>query len=213
MPKSLTNSRTRSSLRRTVASWGGMSPTNARPSAVEGGSLVGFAAMRGVVPPDLDHRAGVAGLKPSSMPQRRIGLVGCVKEKAGIARPAKDLYLSTLFLGRRAFVESACGEWWVLSAAHGLVHPDTELEPYDVTLKSAGRSERREWSARVLASVDAQVRPVAGDVFEIHAGAEYREFGLVQGLRQRGCVVEIPTEGLSIGRQLQFYKQAGARRL
>jgi len=52
-------------------------------------------------------------------------------------RVAKDLYVSTLFFGRRSFVERSCGQWWILSAEHGLVHPDEVLGPYDVTLKDA----------------------------------------------------------------------------
>lgn len=140
--------------------------------------------------------------------RRRIGLVGCVKEKAGHARPARDLYTSTLFTGRRRYVEASCDEWWVLSAVHGLVHPDEVLEPYDVALKSASRRERRHWTAGVVKSIDERIRPLRGDVVELHAGAEYRGSGLIDALRSRGCVIENPTEGLPIGRQLRFYRQA-----
>lgn len=149
------------------------------------------------------------GYRPSDNDYvRRIGLVGCVKDKAHEARQARDLYVSTLFSGRRAYVERSCGEWWILSAEHGLVHPDEMVAPYDVTLKDAGREARRVWSTGVLSEIDARVTPYPGDVFEIHAGAEYRDFGLIAGLRARDCAVEIPTEGLRIGHQLQFYKQA-----
>ena len=65
-------------------------------------------------------------------------MVGCVKQKALTARPARDLYVSALFEGRRVFVERSCSEWWILSALHGLIHPDQVLEPYDVTLKDTG---------------------------------------------------------------------------
>jgi hypothetical protein len=143
---------------------------------------------------------------------RRIGLVGCVKEKAPRPCAAKELYRSTLFLGRRAYVERTCDDWWILSAAHGLVDPDDELEPYDETLKDAGRARRRAWSAEVLAAIDRRVSPSPGGVFEIHAGAEYRDYGLVAGLEKRGCVVEIPTRGLPIGQQLRFYKLARGER-
>ena len=148
----------------------------------------------------------------SSGDSRRIGLIGCVKGKAGGARAAKDLYVSTLFSGRRSYVERSCDEWWILSAEHGLVHPDAVLGPYDVTLKDAGRTARRAWSTRVLTAINDRVAPVPGDVFEIHAGAEYRDFGLVDGLRSRFCVVEIPTHGMRIGQQLRFYKQAAGQR-
>ena len=145
--------------------------------------------------------------------QRRIGLVGCVKKKVGVPRVAKDLYVSTLFVGRRSYVERSSDEWWVLSAKHGLVHPDDVLLPYDVTLTEADRPARRSWSKQVLSAIDQRIQPMRGDVFEIHAGKEYREFGLMGGLRDRGCVVEVPTEGRPIGVQLRFYKQARERQL
>ena len=140
--------------------------------------------------------------------QRRIGLVGCVKKKVGVPRVAKDLYVSTLFVGRRSYVERSSDEWWVLSAEHGLVHPDDVLVPYDVTLTKADRPARRSWSKQVLSAIDQRIQPMRGDVFEIHAGKEYREFGLVDGLRDRGSVVEVPAEGMPFGVQLRFYKQA-----
>lgn len=143
---------------------------------------------------------------------RRIGLIGCVKEKAGGRRAAKELYVSNLFSGRRSFVEQNCDQWWILSGKHGLVHPDDRLAPYDVSLKNAGRPARRQWSTRVLAAIDERVRPVAGDIFEIHASGDYREFGLIEGLRARGCVVELPTRGMGLGQQLKFYRQATSRR-
>ena len=139
---------------------------------------------------------------------RRIGLVGCVKKKTVVPRAAKDLYLSALFLGRRSFVERSCGEWWILSAKHGLVHPDEVLAPYDVTLKDASRPARKDWSEQLLSTIDKRIRPEPDDVFEIHAGAEYREFGLTAGLLARGCLIENPTEGLRLGEQLQFYSNA-----
>jgi hypothetical protein len=138
-------------------------------------------------------------------PSRRIGLVGCVKRKAPSARPARDLYVSALFAGRRASVEKSCDEWWILSAEHGLVHPDEVLDPYDRTLKDLSTAERRQWSAQVLQKIDARIGPTSGDVLEIHAGSEYRDHGLVQGLLARESRVEVPTAGLGIGKQLQYY--------
>jgi hypothetical protein len=92
------------------------------------------------------------------------------------------------------------------------VHPDEVLAPYNVTLKDAGRLARRSWSNQLLLVIDERIQPRWGDVFEIHAGAEYREFGLLDGLRDRGCLVEIPTERMRIGEQLRFYKQAREHR-
>lgn len=155
-------------------------------------------------PPSSTEANGRAG--------RRIGLVGCVKEKATTARPAQDLYVSTLFAGRRAFVERTCDEWWILSAEHGLVHPTQFLAPYDASLKGASRALLRRWSAGVMAAIESHIGPRTGDVFEFHAGAEYRDFSLADALRAAGCVVENPTEHMGIGEQLAFYNAARTRR-
>ena len=138
---------------------------------------------------------------------RRIGLVGCVKQKAEAPAPAKELYQSTLFLGRRRFVERTCDEWWILSAEHGLVHPDDLLAPYDLALKSLGQPARRRWSRDVIDPIDRRIGPQAGDVVEFHAGAEYRDFGVEAALVDQGCIIENPTAGMRIGSQLHFYAQ------
>lgn len=144
------------------------------------------------------------------MSGQRIGLVGCVKAKAPVRSAAQDLYISTLFRGRRAYVERSCSQWWVLSALHGLVDPDQELEPYDVTLKDATAAQRRAWSQAVLKDLVSRAGVRAGDVVEIHAGVEYRGFGLVDGLERMGVVVEVPAAGMRQGQQLQFYRDIRA---
>ena len=138
----------------------------------------------------------------------RIGLVGCVKKKLDTPARAESLYVSTLFNGRRSYVERFCDEWWIISAKHGLVSPDEILEPYDLTLKKMGRDQRRTWSLRVLTESERIVSPGTGDTIEIHAGSEYRDFGLVEGLLRLGCIVENPTERLTLGEQLRFYRNA-----
>ncbi len=145
---------------------------------------------------------------PARRGQRRIGLVGCVKEKAVSTTRARDLYTSPLFRGRRRFVERTCDEWWILSAEHGLVSPEQRLAPYDTTLKAMSAARKRGWSAEVLDEIRSRVRPERGDVVEFHAGADYREFGLAAGLRKMGLSVENPTQGMPIGAQLSFYRQA-----
>ena len=70
----------------------------------------------------------------------------------------------------------------MLSAEHGLIQPLETIAWYDKTLKGASIHEKRTWSARVLGSIDLRVGLSAGDVVEIHAGSDYRDFGLVQAL-------------------------------
>ena len=139
---------------------------------------------------------------------KRIGLVGCVKEKRSTPAVAKDLYTSPLFIGRRRAVERSCDQWFVLSALHGLVDPDQLVEPYDVTLNSMGRDARRDWAAGVIQSLGRRLGSLEGHHFELHAGANYLEFGLMDALLRRGATVSWPTRGLPMGKQLGYYKGA-----
>ncbi len=136
---------------------------------------------------------------------RRIGLVGCVKQKGLHAATAAELYTSALFRGRRAYVERTCDSWFVLSALHGLLEPQVVVAPYDVTLAAARRPAKREWSKRALAQIDKALGPCADATFEIHAGSAYMNFGLADGLAGRGASLEWPVAGLRLGEQLAFY--------
>ncbi len=142
----------------------------------------------------------------------RVGLVGCVKSKLTQSAPARELYTSALFAGRRAYVEATCDQWFILSAKHGLVEPGEILAPYDETLKGATRDERRKWSGPVLEALEQRLGALARITFEFHAGADYRAYGLVDGLVQRGALIENPTAGLGMGHQLAFYDGAARRR-
>jgi hypothetical protein len=138
----------------------------------------------------------------------RIGLVGCVKNKLTTTSEAQDLYVSTLFKGRRWYVENSCDRWFVLSALHKIVEPSHLLAPYDVSLVGATRETRRLWAEATLASIDHKLGDVRSYIFEIHAGSDYQDFGLTDGLLLRGALVVVPTLGLTQGRQLAFYANA-----
>jgi hypothetical protein len=138
----------------------------------------------------------------------RIGLVGCVKTKVDHAARAADLYASSLFMGRRRYVEASCDMWFVLSARHGLVSPDTVLEPYDDTLIGQSVATKRSWAASVVRALDEAGIDYPSTTFEIHAGADYRNFGLVTELRARGSEVEVIAEHLGIGEQLGLYARS-----
>jgi hypothetical protein len=135
----------------------------------------------------------------------RIGLVGCVSEKLNRPALARDLYRSALFVGRRRYVEGSCDDWFILSAKHGLVRQDEVLEPYDQALTGAGRAIKRAWAGRVIEQLVETVGSFDDTTFEVHAGADYFGFGLEAGLIERGGRVEVPTLGLRVGEQLQFY--------
>jgi hypothetical protein len=133
-----------------------------------------------------------------------------VKSKQSVPAPACELYVSTLFRGRRRHVEASCDQWFILSAKHGLVEPSERIEPYDLTLDDLSTAQRAAWSTHVLDSLNDRVGSLAGMVVEIHAGSTYRDSGLVEGLRSAEAIVEVPAEGLNQGQQLAYY-QGGER--
>jgi hypothetical protein len=135
----------------------------------------------------------------------RIGLVSCTKSKATSATRAADLYTSPLLRGARRTVEEQCDRWFVLSAKHHLVSPKTIVEPYDLTLVAVGVAERRRWSAEVTRQLQDELGDLGQHAFEIHAGRAYCSYGLVASLRAAGAEVELPLDGLSLGRRLAWY--------
>jgi hypothetical protein len=143
---------------------------------------------------------------PTTYRVERIGLVGCVKMKRNHPTPGGDLYTSPLFVGRRRWVLQTCDRWFILSAKHGLVSPEQVLDPYDETLTNKSVADRRAWGQSVIANLRSQLGDLGDYLFEIHAGATYRDFGLRDGLVRAGAVVEIPAEGLAQGKQLALYR-------
>ena len=140
----------------------------------------------------------------------RVGLVGCVKQKAPLPMPAEELYVSALFRGRKAYVQRSCDSWYILSAKHGVLRPTDVVVPYNETLNGLPKAKKLAWSRRVLAALLDECGSVSGTAFEIHAGTSYRDFGLVDGLLAAGATVEVPTAGLSQGKQLSFYLHSPA---
>lgn len=107
-----------------------------------------------------------------------IGLISCTKSKLPSLAPARDLYSpSWVFRRSVAYVERHCSAWWVLSAKHGLLHPDKAIEPYDETLTSSTKAQRAAWAAPIRAML-TEVYP--GARFVLLAGAAYA--GAVEGL-------------------------------
>lgn len=150
-------------------------------------------------------RIASAGIRKPGVPA--LVLIGCVKTKLPGRHKAKDLFTSPLFIGRRRRAEGTGVPWFILSAKYGLLAPDSEVESYDVSLNAAGRAERRRWSESVLEKLTHAVGSLDGKVVEVHAGAAYRDFGVVEGLEARGATVVVPLEHARQGEQLAWYSE------
>ena len=131
-------------------------------------------------------------------------LIGCVKRKLSTAASAKDLYVSPLFRKGRTYAESAGVPWFILSAEHGLVAPDDDLEPYDLRLSATSREYRRVWGARVVGTLREALGSLDGLYVEVHAGSAYAD-AIREGLRSEGARVAEPLAGLKLGPRLSWY--------
>jgi hypothetical protein len=131
-------------------------------------------------------------------------LISCVKSKLPHSAPARSLYISAWFRGVRDFVESRGARWFLLSSYYGLVRPNAEIAPYEVSLNDLGVDERRAWATKVLEKLLPETAGYRRIV--IFAGLHYREF-LIQPLMERGLSVKIPLAHLTRGEQLAWLAQ------
>lgn len=130
-----------------------------------------------------------------------LALVACVKTKQSEPAPAEKLYTSPWFKKARRYAIQNSDTWRILSAEHGLLHPETKIPPYETTIYEFSADQRREWASSVLESL-SPLLDTHGEV-PMLAGKRYREY-LVEPLRQKGVSVRIPMEGLGLGAQLRY---------
>lgn len=144
----------------------------------------------------------------------RIGLVGCASMKLKRPAPARDLYTSPLFRKASAHAEATCDRWYVLSAKHGLVHPDEVVEPYNVKL---GRSTRdpatdappiHQWAQRVREQLRQEMPTDEEAHLVVLAGEQYRT------ILYKDCpwTYDVPMKGLGLGEQLAWLNEQAAVR-
>lgn len=129
---------------------------------------------------------------------KKIILISCVSKKRDQKSRARDLYISPLFKKNLNYAQKILPDQiFILSAKYGLVGLDDEIEPYDLTLNTMSAREIKRWAAGVLRQL-AEKSDLQHDHFVFLAGAKYRKY-LIPHLAH----VEVPLEGLSIGKQLQ----------
>jgi hypothetical protein len=147
--------------------------------------------------------------EPEDVQGRHVVLVGCVSQKERVALPAKRLYRSALFRGRRSYAEASSQPWFIISAHYGLVDPDQVIEPYDLRISQLGRFERDAWVRQVVAALAERLGGLDGVTVELHAGDDYAS-ALRAPLEQAGAAMARPLQGVRLGEQLHWYAQANA---
>ena len=133
-------------------------------------------------------------------------LIACSAKKLPHAAPAAELYQGQAFKLARALAARDASRWAILSAKHGLVEPDTVIEPYDYALRDASIDKRRAWGARVSAALHA--RGYRGDRCVILAPRAYVVPILADRLGSNMFEhYDTPLRGLGIGQQLGYLSQ------
>jgi uncharacterized protein DUF6884 len=130
---------------------------------------------------------------------KTIVLISCVSKKLPRRARAENLYVSSLFKKNLQYARSLKPDRiLILSAKHGLLELDQEVEPYDVTLNEMSTANIRRWADGVISQL-RQVADLKKDIFVFLAGERYRKYLTPHLLRY-----EIPMHGLGIGEQLHF---------
>lgn len=133
----------------------------------------------------------------------RIVLLSCTKSKLDKKSAAKDLYSpSPMFQKTLAYGESLKPDkMFILSAKYHLVDLTTQLEPYDLTLKTMGKDEKTQWGTKVLSQFKSKGIDTNKDTFIFLTGAEYMK-PLTQHIPEKN--IETPMSGKRMGERLQW---------
>ena len=131
----------------------------------------------------------------------KIILISCASKKLPYKSKANDLYTSPLFRYNLKYADSLNPDKiFILSAKYGLLHPDTEIEPYDETLNNKGKEKLKEWAEKVILDLKEE-SDLEKDEFIFLAGNKYRRF-LIPYIKN----YKVPMENLGIGEQLKYLK-------
>lgn len=120
---------------------------------------------------------------------KEVTLIQCTDSKLKTKAKAKDLYRkSRFFKTMRRWAEARGEPWYILSAKHGLVDPETTLEPYD----ERGLTEEQ------AKTISMQLKDDGVDTVHITAGRDYTG-PLIPELEARGIDVIEHCAGCRIG--------------
>lgn len=139
----------------------------------------------------------------AAVPPWHAAIVPCSGSKLSRAAPAGSLYTGRLFRLAAQLAGLIAERWFIVSAKHRLLTPETVVEPYDQTIEPRGEYAEA-WGRDVARDLSLAVAP-GGRVLSF-AGQRYMRHitGPAEAL---GITFECPLEGLAIGKQKQWLKQ------
>ncbi len=132
----------------------------------------------------------------------KIVLISCVSTKLPYKAKAKDLYISPLFKMNIAYAHTLKPKnIFILSAKYGLIDLEKIIYPYNQTLNTMRVEEIKKWAEKVKKQMDGKIDHKKDEIIFL-AGEKYRKY-----LIPYFSKIQIPLQGLSIGKQLQFLKR------
>ena len=128
-----------------------------------------------------------------------IYLIACSNKKANAPMQARDLYQGQAFKFSRQLAEKTGADYWILSALHGLVHPEEKIAPYNEYLGGMTKAQRTTWAIKTAQQIkragltDSPVTFLAGGLY-------------AEPLAQIFTHAMRPLAGMGIGQQLNYLK-------
>lgn len=147
------------------------------------------------------HNMNMLMIAQKEAMKKTIVLVACCGSKLDRPAKTKDIYQSQLFKKSKLWAEQNSDEWFILSAKHGLLHPENMIKPYDKTLNDLSLYERKRWDD----SIRSKLRPWKNDRIIVLAGNNYCSW------IDEGFDVQRPMAGMGIGQQLAWLKKNTAQ--
>lgn len=132
-----------------------------------------------------------------------IALVSCTKAKRPHQCRARELYMASPQFFQYRRLAQLFPNWYIMSAKHGLVHPETIIGPYDQTLDN---SENYEWARGIVLDLIRYHSEPLHLIF--FAGKRYFN-PIINFLDQNNFNItfETPTEGLGIFQSMKWAKR------
>ena len=136
---------------------------------------------------------------------RTLGLISCTKVKKNYPCRAREMYAaSDLFRKAYAYAIKHYDDVAILSAKYGLLSPDEEIIPYELTLNKMTKAYQNAWAERVFTQLKNRFPFDQISTVFFHAGIAYRRH-LVPLLVEQGIRCVAPMQGLGLGKQKAWY--------
>lgn len=77
-------------------------------------------------------------------------IIQCSKSKVNSKTKASELYTSQRFKLSKKIADKYAKKWFILSAKHGLIRPDSVIAPYDFTINDLSINEKQNYFSKII---------------------------------------------------------------